>query len=167
MQKLTDDVVIHDLIALSVLKKMICQYVFRVKTYSHKTMSIKCKSDDSEFHDQMISFFCSITVCMNFIIDLICSDVSDFFTSDCRQFVDTSIEENSSFFLQWERDEDAWKRDYLNCEIQKVLLSYLWLRCDCFLFLYFRISVLIFADEINMIFLILVNFFKSFCFSDW
>ena len=135
--------------------------------YNCKTTSIKYKFDDFDFHDQMIFLLCDITVCINFIISLICSNINDSSISDHKWFVDTSVEENSNFFLQWERDKNAWKRDCLNHEIQKVLFSYSWLKCDHFFFLYFKISVLIFADEINMIFLILVDFFKSFCFLDW
>src|SRR5204863_8260662 len=41
-----------------------------------------------------------IIVCMNFIISLICLNISDFSISDCRLFIDILIEKNSSFFLQ-------------------------------------------------------------------
>ena len=137
MQKLTNDIIIHNSVAFFILKKTVCQYIFKMKMYNCKTTSIKCKSDDSEFHDQMISLLHDITACMNFIIDLICSDINDSLISDYRWFVDTSVKKNSSFFLQWKKDEDAWKRDYLNCEIQRILSSYSWSECDCFLFLYF------------------------------
>ena len=78
------------------------KYVKKIEIFLHKfsdkfhTAAISESSDLSE----IVSLLHDITACMNFIIDLICLNVSDFSISDCRQFINTSIEKNSSFFLQ-------------------------------------------------------------------
>ena len=135
------------------LKIVTNKYIKKIKIFLCKFSDkfyIITVSESSNL-SEIVFFLHDIIICMNFIINLICLDVSDFSISDCKWFVDTSIEENSSFFFWWERNENAWRRDCL----------------DCFLFLYFRTSVSAFINEINMVFLIFVDFFKSFCFSDW
>ena len=151
------------------LKIIIDEYIKKIKIFLHKFSNKFCAAAVSEFSDlsEIVSFLYDITVCMNFIISLICLNISNFSISDCRQFIDILIKKNSSFFFQWKKNEDAWRRNCLNYKIQKILSFYSQSECDCFFFLYFRIFISAFADEINMIFLILVDFFKFFCFSDW
>ena len=163
------DEILNDTESQMKLKIVADKYIKKVEIFLCKFSDKFCAVAALEFLSlsEIVSFLCDIIVHMNFIIDLICLDVSDSLISDYKWFVDTSVKKNSSFFLQWEKNENAWKKNYLNCKIQKILFFYLWLKCDCFFFLYFRIFILTFTDKINMIFLILVNFFKSFCFSDW
>src|SRR5436190_2106104 len=78
------------------------KYIKKIKIFlckfsdkSHAVIAFRF-SDLSE----IVSFLHDITVCMNFIINLICLNINNFSISDYKQFVDTSIKKNSSFFLQ-------------------------------------------------------------------
>ena len=95
------------------------KYVKRIKIFLHKFSDKFCIAAVSEFSDSSENFFFlhDIIVCMNFIISLICSNINDFSISDHKQFVNILVKKNSSFFFQWEKNEDAWRRNYLNHEI--------------------------------------------------
>ena len=96
------DEILNDTESQTELKIVADKYVKRIEIFLHKfsdkfyTVTAFRSSDLSE----IVSFLHDIIVCMNFIINLICSDVSDFSISDYKQFINTLIEKNSSFFLQ-------------------------------------------------------------------
>ena len=83
------------------LKIVADKYIKKIKIFLYKFFDKSHAAAAFRFSNssEIVSFLYNITVCMNFIIDLICSDVSNFAISDCRQFVDTSIKKNPSFFL--------------------------------------------------------------------
>ena len=83
------------------LKIVADEYVKRIKIFLCKFSDKFCAVAVSESLNllEIVFFLCDITVCMNFIINLICLNVSNFSISDHKQFVDTSVKENSSFFL--------------------------------------------------------------------
>ena len=77
------------------------KYVKKIEIFLCKFSDKFCATAASEFLNlsEIVFFLHDIIVCMNFIIDLICLNVSNFSISDCRQFIDTLVEENPSFFL--------------------------------------------------------------------
>src|SRR5436190_14129234 len=84
------------------LKIVADEYIKKIKIFLYKFFDKFCTAAafKSSNLSEIVSFLHDIIACMNFIINLICSDVSDFSISNCRQFVDTLIKKNSSFFLQ-------------------------------------------------------------------
>ena len=84
------------------LKIIADKYVKKIKIFLCKFSDKFCAAAAFRFlnSSEIVSLLHDITVCMNFIISLICLNVSDFSISDCRQFVNILIKENSSFFLQ-------------------------------------------------------------------
>src|SRR5436190_22608800 len=83
------------------LKIIADKYIKKIKIFLYKFSDKFCAIIVSESSDlsEIISFLHDITVCMNFIISLICLNVSDFSISDHKQFINTLIKKNSSFFL--------------------------------------------------------------------
>ena len=84
------------------LKIIANKYIKKIKIFLYKFFNKFHAAAVFKFLNllEIIFFLHDITVCMNFIINLICLNVSDFSISDCRQFVNILIKENSSFFLQ-------------------------------------------------------------------
>ena len=68
------------------LKIVANKYIKKIEIFLHKFSDKFCTVAVSEFSDlsEIVSFLHDITACMNFIIDLICSNVSDFSISDYR-----------------------------------------------------------------------------------
>ena len=96
------DEILNDTESQMKLKIVADKYIKKVEIFLCKFSDKFCAvaASESLSLSKIVSLLHDITVHMNFIIDLICSDVSDFSISDCKWFVDTSVEENSSFFLQ-------------------------------------------------------------------
>ena len=68
------------------LKIIADKYIKKIKNFLHKFSDKFCAVTVFEFSDlsEIISFLHDITAHMNFIINLICSNISDFSISDCR-----------------------------------------------------------------------------------
>ena len=78
------DEILNDTENQTELKIVADEYVKRVKIFLHKFSDKFCAVIAFRFSDlsEIISFLCDITICMNFIIDLICLNVSNFSISD-------------------------------------------------------------------------------------
>src|SRR5437773_4890143 len=96
------DEILNDTESQTELKIVADKYVKKVEIFLHKFSDKFCTvtAFRSLSLSEIVSFLHDITVCMNFIISLIYSDVNDFSISNYKQFVDTLVEKNSSFFLQ-------------------------------------------------------------------
>ena len=96
------DEILNDIENQTKLKIVADKYIKKIKIFLHKF--------SDKFHtvtafkflslSEIVFFLHDIIAHMNFIINLICSDISDFSISDHKQFIDISVEKNSSFFLQ-------------------------------------------------------------------
>ena len=77
------------------------EYVKRVEAYLRKSPGkSRAAAPGPSGSPEIVSLLRGITARMDFIIGLICSDVSGSPTPDRRRFVDKSVGENPSSFLQ-------------------------------------------------------------------
>src|SRR5436190_17294592 len=95
------DEILNDTESQTKLKIVADKYVKKVEIFLHKFSDKFCTAAAFRFLNslEIVFFLHDITVCMNFIIILICSNVSDFSISDYKQFINILIKKNSSFFL--------------------------------------------------------------------
>ena len=80
------DEILNDTESQTELKIVADKYVKKIEIFLHKSSDKFYTVIAFRFSDlsEIVSFLHDITVCMNFIINLIYSDINNFSISDCR-----------------------------------------------------------------------------------
>ncbi len=129
MQKMINDVIIHESVLFSALKKMIRQYILCVKIYNWKVLLVKYLMTGffllSFFDDQNVLLW-GIIWWFDWIIKTICESVNISQVFSCKQFTNLLIDRQEDLWLWQEKNASSWEWNWrINNKICRVLLCYL------------------------------------------